>query len=153
MRVFQLTEIRAVPFSPGSIELATNKYRDLLIGWSQAFIRDADVHDDPSQMPAMVDSLLARRAIYLWIDGEPVSMAAAARTTPNGTGINLVYTPRETRRSGYATSLVATLSERLLRDGRRFCYLYTDLANPTFNAIYQRIGYRPVGDINEYLTN
>ena len=27
--------------------------------------------------------------------------------------------------------------------GRRFCFLYTDLANPTSNAIYERIGYRP----------
>ena len=25
--------------------------------------------------------------------------------------------------------------------GRRFCFLYTDLANPTSNAIYERIGY------------
>jgi uncharacterized protein len=152
MRVFELTEVRPVPLVPGSIELATHKERDLVIGWSQAFIRDADTHDDPSQVPSAVDRLLALKAIYLWIHGEPVSMAAAGSKTPNGTRVNLVYTPRERRRCGYATSLVTALSKRLLGEGRRFCFLYTDLANPTSNAIYERIGYRAVGDVNEYLT-
>jgi uncharacterized protein len=32
----------------------------------------------------------------------------------------------------------------------RYCCLYTDLANPTSNAIYYRIGYRPVCDAAEY---
>jgi len=153
MRVFQLTQVNPVPFSPGSIRVATHEHRDLVIDWGQAFIRDADVHDDPTQMPGIVDRLLALKAVYLWVDGEPVSMAAAGSKTPNGTRINMVYTPRERRRSGYATSLVAALSKRLLGEGRRFCFLYTNLANPTSNAIYQRIGYRAVGDINEYLTN
>lgn len=153
MRVFQLTEVHPVPVSPGRIELATPEQRDLVIDWSRAFIRDADVHDDPSEVPGVVDRLLALKAIYLWMDREPLSMAAAGSNTPNGSRINLVYTPRERRRHGYATSLVAALSKRLLGEGRRFCFLYTDLANPTSNAIYKRIGYRAVGDINEYLTN
>ena len=33
--------------------------------------------------------------------------------------------------------------------GRRFCFLYTDLANPTSNAIYERIGYRRVAEAAE----
>ena len=58
-----------------------------------------------------------------------------------------MYTPPELRGRGYATALTAELSQRLLdgrlfEGGRRFCFLYTDLANPTSNAIYERIGYR-----------
>ena len=34
--------------------------------------------------------------------------------------------------------------------GRRFGFLFTDLANPTSNRIYQTIGYRPVADADEY---
>ena len=38
----------------------------------------------------------------------------------------------------------------LLDGGRRFCFLFTDLANPTSNSIYQRIGYRPVTDVDQW---
>ncbi len=34
----------------------------------------------------------------------------------------------------------------MLDRGRRFVFLFTDLANPTSNKIYQRIGYRHVRD-------
>ena len=50
--------------------------------------------------------------------------------------------------AGYA-ALVAELSERLLAE-RRFCFLFTDLANPTSNKIYQAIGYEPVIDIDQW---
>ncbi|MGE5275304.1 MAG: GNAT family N-acetyltransferase, partial [Verrucomicrobiota bacterium] len=50
------------------------------------------------------------------------------------------------RGRGYATSLVAGLSQSLLDAGRRFCFLYTDLANATSNAIYERIGYVRVAE-------
>jgi hypothetical protein len=55
-----------------------------------------------------------------------------------------VYTPPELRGNGYATALTAEVSQRLLDGGRTFCFLYTDAANPTSNAIYERIGYRKV---------
>lgn len=64
--------------------------------------------------------------------------------------INTVYTPRELRRRGYATAAVAALTRHLLSGGRRYCCLYTDLANPTSNSIYHRIGYRSVCDIDQY---
>jgi predicted GNAT family acetyltransferase len=41
---------------------------------------------------------------------------------------------------------VAAVSQAQLDAGLRFCFLYTDLANPTSNKIYQAIGYRPVTD-------
>ena len=46
--------------------------------------------------------------------------------------------------------MTADLSRRLLAGGRRFCFLYTDLANPTSNAIYERIGYRRVCESGEF---
>ena len=65
--------------------------------------------------------------------------------------VNAVYTPPEQRRRGYATAAVAVLSQRLLDTGYQFCCLFTDLSNPTSNTIYQRIGYRPLCDYNEYI--
>jgi len=61
-----------------------------------------------------------------------------------------VYTPPEFRGRGYASALVAALSQAMLDAGYHFCTLFTDLANPTSNHIYQAIGYQPVCDTDEY---
>ena len=79
-------------------------------------------------------------------DGRVVSLAGHAGETPNGARVGPVYTPPELRGRGYASALTAALTEQLL-ERLRFCFLFTDLANPTSNSIYQRIGYRPVTDI------
>ena len=76
-------------------------------------------------------------------------MALQTRPTQHGIGVGGVYTPPELRRRGYASSCVAALSQRLLDAGFEYCTLYTDLSNPTSNDIYQQIGYRPVGDVQE----
>ena len=88
--------------------------------------------------------------LYVWDDGGPVSMAGWTGKTPNGVRVNFVYTPAALRGRGYATAAVAALSQHLLDQGNRYCCLYTDLANPTSNAIYQRIGYRPIRDAALY---
>ena len=67
-------------------------------------------------------------------------MAGYGARSPNGIRIGPGYTPSELRTRGYATALVAALSQYLLSSGHRFCFLYTDLANPTSNSIYQRVG-------------
>jgi predicted GNAT family acetyltransferase len=85
----------------------------------------------------MVDAGRAR----LWVDGAPACMAAVTRESRNGATISWVYTPIDRRGRGYATSLVAAYSQELLDAGKSFCTLDTDLANPTSNGIYRRIGY------------
>ena len=100
-------------------------------------------------MTAMVDELInaSNRIGYIWEDGEPVSMCQATGATPHGIRIGAVYTPPELRRRGYASALVAAVSQAELDRGRRWCFLFTDLANPTSNRIYQAIGYRPIRDV------
>ena len=56
-----------------------------------------------------------------------------------------MFTPIDFRRRGYAGALTADISRRAL-DLADEVVLFTDLANPTSNAIYQRLGYRPVED-------
>ncbi|MCC7451850.1 MAG: GNAT family N-acetyltransferase, partial [Anaerolineae bacterium] len=41
--------------------------------------------------------------------------------------------------------------QSLLDVGYQFCTLFTDLTNPTSNGIYQRMGYRYIGEFGEYL--
>jgi hypothetical protein len=70
--------------------------------------------------------------------------------TPNGIRIGPVYTPPDRRRRGYGSAVTAAVSAAELAAGRQFCFLYTDLANPTSNKIYMDIGYEPVCDAVDY---
>jgi predicted GNAT family acetyltransferase len=101
----------------------------------------------------MVDARLfeGRGTAYLWENeaGTPVAMASASGPTPHGIRIGGVYTPPELRGRGYASSAVAALSARLLDEGRRLCFLFTDASNPTSNSIYRRIGYEQVAEVVE----
>jgi predicted GNAT family acetyltransferase len=91
------------------------------------------------------------RVAYVWEDaGEVVAFAGVAGPTPRGIRIGPVYTPPDRRGRGYASNLVAEVSRRQLASGRNFCFLFTDLANPTSNHIYQTIGYVPVVDVDQY---
>jgi predicted GNAT family acetyltransferase len=74
-------------------------------------------------------------------------MASRLDTPPAGCRIGAVFTPPERRRRGYASALVAAVSRRSLEEGRSWCSLYADLANPTSNSIYQAIGYQPLHDV------
>ena len=47
---------------------------------------------------------------------------------------------------GFASAATAAASADALARGAEEVLLYTDLANPTSNSIYQQIGYRPVAD-------
>jgi len=122
--------------------------------WLEAFIREA--LPEPEAHLERLDRALEvtqapDRGMWLWEDaGEPMSLTAFGGPTPSGIRIGPVYTPPEHRRHGYASALVADLSAWLLGKGRRACFLYTDLSNPTSNAIYSRIGYRRICDAVEY---
>src|ERR671933_1571376 len=147
MRIFAPDAATPPSGVPGVFRWATLANRDLIIAWVPQFMRSLGERDDPDAPARIADARLRARepdpradptGIALWIDGEPVSMAAYVGPTPNGVRVNLVYTPPEHRRRGYANALVAALSQRLLDAGYRFCFLYTDLANPTSNHIYQQ---------------
>ena len=86
----------------------------------------------------------------LEVDDEIVSLTGHAGRTPSGSRIGPVYTPPEHRGRGYATALVHAQTSWLLADAVDVCFLYTDLANPTSNAVYRRIGYRKVGEATEF---
>jgi predicted GNAT family acetyltransferase len=146
--VYALSAVLAVPAPAGAPRAATPGDRPLLVDWWKAFAVEA-VHDldpDLDRIRQAVDVHLEDRygGFLLWEDGEIVSLAGFGGRTPNGIRIGPVYTPPERRGRGYASALVAALSRERLAAGNRFCFLYTDLANPTSNAIYRRIGYEQV---------
>jgi predicted GNAT family acetyltransferase len=157
--VYALERVEPLPHVPGSARVASTDDRELALRWWIAFGEEVFHEGGPGSEHAEVtlDHRLSSETggILLWEDeGEPVSLAGWGGPTPNGIRVGPVYTPPDLRGHGYATALTAELSQRLLdgrlfEGGRRFCFLYTDLANPTSNAIYERIGYRRVAESAE----
>lgn len=143
--IYALEQVLPVPGAPGRMRLQTPGDTELLVDWLEAFEVEA-LHSpagDEQRARRIVEYRLnaERAGLMLWEDGDAVSVAGFGGETPHGIRIAPVYTPPELRGRGYATALVAELSSQLLAARRRFCFLYTDLANPTSNAIYERIGY------------
>ena len=149
LRVFELTAVIPPPPAPGRMIPASLEHLDMITPWHEDFVRSVGECDDNPRQGAQ--RLIDERRLFLWNDaGELRSMAAVAGPTPNGIRINHVYTPPEHRGRGYASNLVAALSQHLLDHGRKFSFLFTDLANPTSNKIYQQIGFRPAADFRHW---
>ena len=151
-RIYELDRVIPPPPVPGRLRDATEADRALLTDWYHAFMVEAMDEDDRASSVRTVELRLRSQATgnYFWEDGGPVSFTGAFRATPNGARIGPVYTPPKLRGRGYASACVAAVSQLLLDEGRRFCFLFTNMANPTANHIYQEIGYRPVVDVDEY---
>lgn len=133
---------------PGIMRKATDADLPILVAWAAAF--HAETHPtEPAATEQDVRARIRPGSVVLWDDGQAVSMAGWAGRTARGVRVNFVYTPPEHRRRGYASACVATLTQQLLDEGQTFCCLYTDLSNPTSNAIYQAIGYRPVCELSD----
>lgn len=150
-RIFQLSKVdypdsaangEMILANAGDVELATD--------WLTAFQEFTGLQNlDPGDL---AEKLIEGKKLFLWVeDGIPKAMAGITGGTANGSGIGYVFTPRDNRDKGYATTLTADLSQELLDSGKRFCFLYTDLSNPTSNSIYQKIGYRPVADVMDFV--
>lgn len=149
MRVFELRTVSWPAMPPGHLRQATADDADLVFQWYCNF-RDEAVSSDPMPVREGVERSIREGNVYLWDDGGPVSLAARGRRLPHGYSVGPVYTPPNLRGRGYAGACTAALSQSILDGGAQFCTLFTDLSNPTSNAIYQRIGYRPVCDVTEY---
>ena len=153
-RMYALAEPPPAPDVPGSPRPASAAEADLCVAWLQAFAREADPHGPRLDPVADVTRRLALGQLTVWEDdGEPVSLAGSQAPAAGVVRIGPVYTPPGRRRRGYAGALTAAVSRAALADGARLCMLYTDLANPTSNAVYQRIGYLAVADVEQYASD
>jgi uncharacterized protein len=153
-RVYRASEAILPEGVPGSTRPYDESHRAVVLAWMDAFVTEALPQAPPEDAVHWLERNLssADSGIELWVDGGvPVSFSGYGGLTPNGIRIGPVYTPPELRRRGYASALVAELTKTLLDGGRKFCFLFTDLANPTSNSIYQRVGYEPVADADQWV--
>lgn len=138
--------------SAGSSRLATLADLDLLTGWYVDFGVEAGMlPHECKPNPEKVTRKIKSDSLFIWQNthGTPVSFAGYAQASPNGMTVGPVYTPPEHRGHGYASNMVANLSEQILRQGK-WCGLFADAKNPISNKIYQQIGYKQVFEYQEY---
>lgn len=150
-RIYALARVKAPRGVSGHMRAARTSDLDAVALWFHAFGKEAQPHlaGTGAEARENAERWIAGGGLRLWEDGAVVSMAGASGPTPNGIRVGAVYTPPDKRRRGYASALVAALSQEQLDAGRKFCFLYTDLANPNSNRIYQRIGYQHICDSAE----
>lgn len=145
-RIYACTKVQDVKLSPGIFRAAELRDIPMLGQWIYDFAAEAMEAISMKQAIDMAQHGTEQSAIYLWDDGEPVSMAQQTRPTLHGAVVNMVYTPLQYRNHGYAASCVSTLTRNMLRGPYKFASLYTDLSNPISNHIYIKVGYKPKSD-------
>jgi predicted GNAT family acetyltransferase len=153
-RLYQLATLVAPRGVPGTCGVGSMADRTLLLDWSEAFHQEATPHLSGDGIRDVDAHRIANGEYLVWeADGRPVCFAGVSPPSAGVSRIGPVYTPPAHRGHGYASACVAAASQRALDSGARHCMLYTDLANPTSNAIYQKLGYRPVCDARQYAFN
>lgn len=130
----------------GAARLAGQADLDLLLRWHEEFQREAEGggRDDVRRSVA---ERLGYAGLLLWeAGGKPVAMAGLTRIVAGVARVTGVYTAPDQRRRGYGGAITAAASQVALARGAAEVVLFTDLSNPTSNALYQRLGYRSVED-------
>jgi predicted GNAT family acetyltransferase len=147
MRLYALDRlVPPDPLPPGRARAASAADRDLLLAWFDAFHAEAQPAGPP-ESARMVDDRLSHGGLLLWEDGDrPVSLAGRTRAAAGQARVGPVYTPPELRGRGFGGAATAAVTQAALDNGAEGVVLFTDLANPTSNTLYQRLGYRPISD-------
>ncbi|MEV7190955.1 GNAT family N-acetyltransferase [Streptomyces sp. NPDC093510] len=139
------------PVPAGRARVATGADRALLVRWHEEF---GEAVGERSAMDAgdWADSRIAYGGVTLWEtpDGTPAAMAGVTRRVAGQVRVAPVYTPAGLRGRGYGGAVTVAVTRAALDAGAAEVLLFTDLANPTSNGLYQRIGYRPVGDFAQW---
>jgi hypothetical protein len=146
MRLYRLGDLVApAPAASGNSRVAGPADRDLLLAWYESF--GQEVGEPSSNLARVVDARIADGGLTLWeADGVPVSMAGLSSPLAGVARVAPVYTPVGLRRRGYAAAVTVAVSQAALDAGASDVVLFTDVANPASNALYLRLGYRPVHD-------
>lgn len=144
-RLYQLRSPRATPSPPGRARRAERADLPLALDWYRGFQAETGGHT--LDVEPQVRDRIEHGLLWLWeAGGRPVAFAARHPVTAGVVRVGPVYTPPAQRRHGYGQAVTEACTRDALDAGASSTVLFTDLANPTSNAIYQRIGYTPVAD-------
>ncbi|MFI1159116.1 GNAT family N-acetyltransferase [Streptomyces sioyaensis] len=142
------------PRPEGQGRITGGEDREQVVCWCREFCVDVGEQSSLDLIDAgsWGDSRFGDRHFTFWEtpDGAPVSMAAATSIVGGMVRVDPVYTPAHLRGRGYAGAVTVEVSRAALAAGATDIVLFTNPANPTSNALYQRIGYIHVADFAGY---
>ncbi|MEU9785230.1 GNAT family N-acetyltransferase [Streptomyces phaeochromogenes] len=139
------------PLPAGRSRVLGEQDLDEAIFWcgefSKAVGEDVTINAD-----TWTETRYADKRYTLWEtpDGAPVSIAGMNPLIGGQIQVDIVYTPAHLRGHGYAAAVSAEVSRAALAAGAKDVVLFADVANPTSNALYQRLGYRTITDWAAY---
>ena len=146
MRLFELGTLAPPdPPPPGAARTAAAADVPVAMRWFDAFTDELGLPDRLKE--PFVRQTIEDGRLWLWEDGgEPVALALRTAAAEGVARVTCVYTPPERRGRRYGGAITAaTCADALARDAERVV-LFTDADNPAPNAVYERIGFRPVAD-------
>lgn len=135
------------PLPDGRGRVAGDEDGEQVALWNYDFA--AAIGEAPPAPPGpAAERSVGGRSFMFWelADGTPVSMAGVTPMVAGQMRVGPVYTPAHLRGRGYAGAVTAEVSRAAQAAGAEEVVLFTDLANPTSNSVYQRLGYVPVTD-------
>lgn len=150
-RLFRLDDLVPPPPPPGRLRRAAGADDVALCArWYREFGAEIGVLPSDDAVEA-TRRVIAQDRLRLWDDGrEPVSMVGHTPPVVGIPRVGPVWTPPAHRRRGYAAATTAGVCALLRQRGAPAVVLFADLANPTSTGVYRRIGFRPVGDHDDW---
>jgi RimJ/RimL family protein N-acetyltransferase len=148
-RLYRLGTLRPPIDVSGAHRDATAADNPLLVEWVELFFVETFRHqrDDAAGERFIDNANAVGDRFVLWDDGgTPVSMAMLRAPAARVSRVGPVFTPQNSRGRGYGSAVTAAASDLAQRGGVDDVVLFADLANPTSNAIYRRIGFEAVAD-------
>lgn len=154
-KIYQNQKVTPAKEVTGSFCAAENQHQEIITKWIIEFTDEALPTQPTTYKKAkkLAASKISKAEVFIWKDenNNPVSMNFTGRPTENGTSISAVYTPKNLRKKGYASALVAHTTQKMLTEGKKICVLYTDTSNATSNKIYQDIGYNEIARSKQFI--
>jgi predicted GNAT family acetyltransferase len=146
LRHYELHRPPTLSKARGYMRAAEQGEHEPLLAWALAFLEEVGLSDEKAKAQRVFARRLEQGMVRLWDDGGVVAMAGYGDGGTDIARIAPVYTPLKHRRNNYASALVGELSRELFERGKRAVFLTTDVANPTSNSIYRKIGYEAAAD-------
>src|SRR5690606_27666749 len=126
----KLTHLASITPASGMWRVAKGKDLKLLKEWSFHFVAARKLDAPAEETEEVVRRYVESRQLFSWADPLPVAMAGFGGLTPSGVRVNMVYTRPTARARGYAASLVAAISRKLLASGaHKHCFIIVDAEN------------------------
>jgi predicted GNAT family acetyltransferase len=152
--IYTLKKVSMPEGVEGELRFAKPEEAPRVAEWVAAFAKEAlpkaEQKSSAEELQKAKEMVALGRVAFWVVKGKPVAQAGISGTD-SVARISMVYTPPEQRGHGYASAIVAHLSQLQLDQGKKMCCLYADARNPVSNSIYRKIGYEFVGRSSLYV--